>query len=238
MLWQLILLPYLAESAVSRDFWFVRDFQERKVVVYPHKETIIQENEAITEAIKKVEGLVVGIESQNSGVVLRGSGLVLTSDGLVITLAELVPKNSNISAWVNHERVDAEVLKTDFVENLALLQLKKDGLSTAGFNGNVEKGEKVFLIGADFTDIAPASPSQGGPASPLPHQGGVAKIVNQGIVKRSDGDFIYTNITEKSALMGSVLFDIQGKVLGLNKIGLDGEVMAIPASRLRPFANL
>jgi len=38
--------------------------------------------------------------------------------------------------------------------------------------------------------------------------------------------------------MGSVLFDVQGKVLGLNKIGLDGEVMAIPASRLRPFAGL
>ena len=228
MLWQLILLPYLAESTVSRDFWFVRDFQERKVVVYPYKETIIQENEAITKAIEKVEGLVVGIESQNGTTILHGSGLVLTSDGLVITLAELAPKNSNISVWVNEERVEAEILKNDFVENLALLRLKKDGLSTAGFNENVEKGEKVFLVGASFTDGAPASPSQGGPA----------KTVNQGIVKRDGNDFIYTNIIEKSALMGSVLFDVEGKVLGLNKIGLDGEVMAIPASRLRPFAGL
>ena len=212
MLWQLIILPYPAEGSRTRDLWFVKDFQERKVVVYPHKETVVRENEAVTEEIKRSEGLILKVESRNA----QGSGLILTSDGMAVTLADLVPKSSNFSVRVGGDYVEAEVLKRDLENNLALLRVKKEGLLTSGFNESVEKGERVFLLGFS----------------------GDAMVANEGIVRYSDPDLVYTNIVEKSTLMGSVLFDIEGKVVGLNRIGLDNEVIAAPASRIRAFAGL
>ena len=222
MLWQTVFLPYLSESPYCQDWWFVRDFKERKVILYPREEIIIQENEALTKAIEKTEGAVIGIQTKtNRGAVIEGSGLILTSDGLIVTLAELVPRGSSFSFWLDGEKINFEIVKRDLKENLAIVKLNKQGLQTCGFSNleKIKKGQRVFLIGAVF------------------QEDGAEKTVNQGIIKRFDSNFIKTNIIEGKSLKGSPLFDIEGNVLGLNTVGLDNEVITIPISKIQDFAS-
>ena len=83
-------------------------------------------------------------------------------------------------------------------------------------------GERVFLVGVIFENQKITS---------------LGRVVNEGIVKSFNQDFIKTNIFEKNILKGSPLFDIEGKVLGLNTIDLEGKVIAIPISKIKSFAG-
>ncbi len=218
MLWQTILIPYLAEQPSTSELWFVRNYRERQVNLYPHRETIIRENEAVTEAVRRVESSVVAVKTASSA----GSGLVYTTDGLVVTFSELIPASGEFSLWVDGEKLEATVEKRDKESGLALLKMEENGFSTTAFAPvhKLEKAERVFTIGNRFS-------SQGVPE----------RVVNEGTVREVQEDFIYVNMREKDYMQGSVLFDIEGQVIGLNRIGLEGEVLTVPVSTIEEFVN-
>ena len=206
-----ILWPYFIE----RPLFLQYRLSQSPVYVTEKKEITIQENTALTAAIEKVEKVVVGVKTQTG----TGSGLIVTSDGLMVTLAELVPPGSDFNFFVDNQKVHFQILKRDPKENLALVRLEKENLTTVGF-ADLEKlklGERVFLVGTIFVEEEPQ------------------EIVNEGIVKSFSQDFIKTNIFEKVILKGSPLFDIEGKVLGLNIIDSEGKVIAIPISKIKEF---
>lgn len=215
MLWQLILLPYLAERPETKDLWFVRNWRERKVVLYPKEETTVVENKALTEAVEKVgESL---LEVRNGGLT-RGSGLILTADGLAVTLAELLPPAESPSFYTSGEEVEGRVMKRDLDKNLALVKLERDNLTTAPFGeaGVVKRGERVFLLKSGKDGV----------------------IVKGGIISKKGEDFLYSDIEGQKNLRGSVLFNVEGEVLGINKVGLDQELLTIPVLRVKTFAGL
>jgi len=235
-----ILWPYFVE----RPLFYQYRLEQSPVYLTERKEIYIQENVALKNAIERVEKVVIGVRAETkAGKILEGSGLILTADGLVITLAELVPRGSVFNFFVDGEQVSFQILKRDLKENLALIKLEKTNLPTVGF-ANLEKlklGERVFLVGVIFKNQKITLPGF---------------VVNEGIVTSFDqnsfaepsahltprpalqGSAIETNIFEKSTLAGSPLFDIEGKVLGLNTIDKDGKVITIPISRIRTFAGL
>ena len=208
-----ILWPYFIE----RPLFLQYRLSQSPVYVTEKKEITIQENTALTAAIEKVEKVVVGVKTQTG----TGSGLIVTSDGLMVTLAELVPPGSDFNFFVDNQKVHFQILKRDLKENLALVRLEKENLATVGF-ADLEKlklGERVFLVGTIFVKEKPQ------------------EIVNEGIIKSFSQDFIKTNIFEKDILKGSPLFDIEGKVLGLNTIDSEGKVIAIPISKIKEFVG-
>ncbi len=213
-----ILWPYFVE----RPLFYQYQLEKNPIYLTERKETIIQENVAIINAIDKVEKVVIGVKTKTkTGKILEGSGLILTSDGLVVTLANLVPQGSTFSFFIDGELTPAQILKRDLKENLALVKIEKTNLPTVGFS-NFEKlklGERVFLVG-----VIP--PPNGG------------WTVNEGIVKSFDEDSIETNIFEKNILAGSPLFDIEGNVLGLNMIDSEGKVITTPISKIKSFTGL
>lgn len=213
-----ILWPFFVE----RPLFYQYRLEKNPIYLTETKEITIQENVAMTDAIEKVERVVIGVKTKTkAGKNLEGSGLILTSDGLAVTLAELVPQGSTFSFFVDGELTAAQILKRDLKENLALIKIEKTNLSTVGFF-NFEKlklGERVFLIG-----VIP--PPNGG------------WTVNEGIVKNFNADSVETNIFEKSAISGSPLFDIEGNVLGLNKINSAGEIISIPITKIKSFSGL
>lgn len=220
MFWQIILLPYLGSVSIFQDIPFFQDYAQRQIVLNPVQKIYIQENKALVKAIERAEKAVVGVKSQtNTGLILQGSGLILTSDGLMVTLADLLPRGANYSFWVNNEKVGYEILKRDFANNLALVKLEKTDLSIVGFaeTETFKKGQPVFLIGTAFLGEKEV------------------KMVNQGLVRYLDSNFIRTNISD--SLKGSILFDFETNVLGINNIGLDGEVITIPVSKIQEFAE-
>ena len=217
-----IFWPYFVE----RPLFYQYRLEKSPVYVTERKETIIQENTAITEAIEKVEKNVIGVKTQTKeGGILEGSGLIVTADGLLVTLAELVPQGSSFSFFVDEKQTSFQILKRDLKENLALVKIEAVNLPTVSF-ANLEKlklGERVFLVGL----IPPSIKS-----------GKTSKTVNEGIIKSFDEDFIRTNIIEKNTISGSPLFNIQAEALGLNTIDSEGKVIAIPISKIKTFIGM
>jgi S1-C subfamily serine protease len=183
------------------------------------REITIKENDAIVDAIEKVSRSVIGVKSLTS----QGSGVIISSDGLAITLAEFIPTGSSFSFHINGKSIPYEIKKRDLAKNLVLVKVEGNGLPTLEFSddGSLRPGERVFLVGSLFDS-----------------RGAITKSVNEGIIKRVEGGKIITNIEEEALLNGSILFDIKGRVLGINSVTSDGKVVSIPISTIREFAGL
>jgi S1-C subfamily serine protease len=214
-----IFWPYFIE----RPLFYQYGLEKSPTYITETKEIIIQENIALKDALEKVKKTVAGVRTQTkTGKVLEGSGFIVTSDGLMVTLAELVPQGSDFAFFIDNESVSFQILKRDLKENLALIKISDSVLTTASFARleKLEMGERVFLIGVTFENKIPS------------------KLVNEGIVKSFDENFIQTNILESSLFAGSPLFNIEGEVLGINTIDSKGRVIAIPISKIREFIGL
>ena len=212
-----ILWPYFVE----RPLFYQYRLEQSPIYLTERKEIIIQENTALKNAVEKVEKVVVGVRTETpGGEYIEGSGLVLTSDGLVVTLAELVPQGSDFSFFIGGEKVHFQILTRK--EGFSLIKIGKDNLPTVSFASpeKLKLGERVFLIGVIFDE-----------------KNNPQEIVNEGIVKFFDKNFIKTNIFEKQTLTGSPLFDIEGNLLGINTIDKEGKVIAIPISKIRQSLN-
>lgn len=209
-----ILWPYFIE----RPLFYEYRLEKNPIYVTEIREITIRENDALKNSIEKVERAVVGIKSETkTGKVFEGSGLIVTSDGLVITLTELVPSGAQVDLFLNGRKVVSKILKQN--DDLALLKIEETDLATVGFFdfGKINLGERIFLVGIVFEKNIPR------------------KSVNEGIITSFDQDFIQTNIFEDENLQGSSLFDIEGQLVGLNKIKKNGKVFAISIKRIREF---
>ncbi len=208
---QQILWPYLIE----RPLFYQYNLEQKPVYITEKKQTIIQENTALTDAIGKVAGTVIGVKTQTKdGEILVGGGLIVTADGLIVTLADLVPQGSaSFSFFIGGVPANFQILKRDLKTNLALIKVEKTNLPSITF-ADVTKtvlGERVFLVGA---------------------------AVDEGIVSSFNADLIQTNISGDKSLAGSILFNIQGEALGINTINDNGKIIAIPVDVIKTFIGM
>jgi len=212
-----ILWPYFIE----RPLFYKYRLEQNPVYVIEKKEVIIQENIALIEAINKVKNSIVAIKTEpKKGKTIFGSGIIVTSDGLMVTLAELVPFGSNFNFYIANKKVHFQILKRGLKENLALIKIKTDeNLSTCAFADfeKIKLGKRVILIGTIFDNNEPKL------------------MVNEGIIKYFDKNYIHTNIFEKNTLSGSSLFDIEGNLLGLNEIDKEGKIISISIEKIKEF---
>ncbi len=222
-----IFWPYFVERPLFLEY----NLEQNPIYITETKKITIQENIALQNAIEKVENSVIGIRTKTKkGKDIQGSGLIVASDGLIVTLAEIAPEDSSLSIWLKgskQEISDAKVLKRDIKNNLAFIKIEKAHLKTVDFADfeKIKLGQRVFLVGIIFQQ-------EKGKKSPITT---VTNIVNQGIIKYFNQDLIYTNIFEKTTLAGSPLFDIEGRVLGINLIDKQGKIQTIPCSKIREF---
>jgi serine protease Do len=214
-----IFWPYFVERPLFSEY----RLEQNPVYVTDVKEITVQENTALKDAVGKVEKVVVGVKTETvEGEILEGSGLIVTSDGLIVTLAELVPQGSGFTFFVEGKKASYQILKRDLEENLALIKLEKENLPTVSFAdlGKLKPGERVFLIGQILIEVSPQS------------------VVNEGIVKNFDEDYLYTNISESRLMAGSPLFNIKGEALGLNTIDAEGKIATIPINIIKTFIGM
>ena len=214
-----ILLPYFVQQHLFSEYQIV----QTPLSAGRQNKVTITENIALQESVEKVKKTVVGVLTKTkSGKILTGSGLVVTSDGLMITLSELIPRGEEFVFFIDGKTPGYQVLKRDPKNNLALVKLEEGNFQTCGFAdfNKLKLGERVFLVGVIFEKTKPI------------------KVVNEGIVKFFNQDYIRTNIFEKYTLAGSPLFNIKGELLGLNLIDSEGKVLSIPIVKIRHFLGL
>lgn len=183
-------------------------------LVNKEERVYIEENTALTSAIKNVKDSVVNLKTEYNKKEIQGFGLVLTADGLIITLAENVPQGSKVNITINGgSSISYQVLKRDLNENLALIKLDKNNLQAKGFFdlSKLEIGTRVFIL---------------------------SNSVNEGIVKTFDENLIKTNIIETEKINGAPVFDIKGEVLGIGYKDVNNLVNVIPISKIKYFSGL
>jgi serine protease Do len=213
-----VLWPYFVERPLFERY----GLSQAPIYVTERKEVIIQENNALENAIEKVQNTVIGLRSKTQeGKIMEGSCLIVTSDGIIVTLAELIPQGSSPNFYVNKKAVAYQILKRDTKLNLALIKIEKNNLPTVGFAdlGKIKIGERVFMVGNIFASTTPEN------------------TVNEGIIQNFNKDLIGTSITQAEGGEGSVLFDIEGNVVGLNKVNENGKIITIPASLIKTFTG-
>jgi len=209
-----ILWPYFVERPLFLEY----RLEQSPVYVTETNQVFIQENTALQDAIERVNKVVVGLRTETkTGKILEGSGLIVTSDGLVVTLADFLPEGSQTTLFFDSKELAPQVLQIK--DDLALLKIKEENLPTIGFAdfGKTKLGQRVFLVGVIFEKLG--------------HQ----RVVNEGIIKYFDKDSIQTNISEREDLEGSVLFNIEGNILGLNTIDQEGKVRALSILKIKEF---
>ncbi|MEA3295986.1 MAG: trypsin-like peptidase domain-containing protein [Patescibacteria group bacterium] len=219
-----ILWPYFIE----RPLFLKYSLEQEPVYVTEKKEIFIQENIALTNAIEKTENSVVAISKKiNNKKSLVGSGLIITRDGLIVTLSEIIPKDICFNIFINNDKQEIQnckVLKRDNKNNLVLIKIEKNNLKTCGFFDfeKIKIGQRVFSIGA----IQKLDNDKKYVFTP---------IVNQGIISYFNKEFIYTDISQKNNINSSILFDIEGKAVGINFLNKQGETITIPSNKIREF---
>lgn len=211
-----IFWPYFVE----RPLFYQYRLEQAPIYVTETNEVVIQENVALQNAVEKVEKAVVGVRTKTkTGENILGSGLIVTSDGLIVTLAEVFPQGENSVLFVDSKTPPYQILKKDLKENLVLVKIEESNLPTVGFadSGSLRFGQRVFLVGT------------------ILENNGLQKIVNEGIIRTYNTKTIQTNILEDNNLLGSPLFNIEGKLVGLNAVDSQGKVSAIPINKIREF---
>lgn len=154
-----------------------------------------------------------------------GSGFILSSDGYIVTNYHVVESASQIQVTLGDERkFSARVVGTDAQTDLALIKVEATGLPVVEFGDSaaLQVGDWVIAIG-----------------NPL----GLTHSVTAGIISAKGrnifneenlayGEFLQTDAAINPGSSGGPLFDLQGKVVGVNSAVLSkgqGIGFAVPS---------
>jgi len=220
---QAFLLPYVASQPPFQEWQFVRDWADRTTRITEVREVVIRLDDAAERVASRAESIAVAVESRGAGLTIRGSGFIAASDGFILTQARAVPQGYEVRVYLQDaaEFAQAEVLKRDAQQDLAILKIDPRNLPTAGFANadSVRLGASVVMIAKSL------------------EAGELVTIVNQGTVRTKSESAIRTNVFDKNAIGGAPLFDLEGRIVGLSAFEPDGRLVAIPSSALRAFSG-
>ena len=180
------------------------------------------------ELMALVEVSVVRIETAEGS----GSGIIISSGGYVLTNNHVVQKNTTVKITLkNGDTFDAVVLTKDEYRDLALLALvgnRSDYPAAAlGSSASVKVGDEVVAIGY---------------ALGLKGQASLSKGVVSARRSIEDEDYIQTDAAINPGNSGGPLFNLQGKVIGVNSAkyvggGIENIGLAIPIDEVKTFIN-
>jgi serine protease Do len=138
-----------------------------------------------------------------------GSGFILSEDGYVVTNSHVVEDADEIFVrLVDRREFKAEVVGTDPRSDLALLKVDADDLPTVriGASRDLEVGEWVLAIGSPFGfDYSVTAGIVSAKGRSLPNDDGENYV-----------PFIQTDVAINPGNSGGPLFDLEGRVIGIN----------------------
>jgi len=218
-------LPYLATVSPFSKIEFIHRTGNGTTIINPTERITITENIAVEEAIEKIIPCLVSVQAyKNKELLSQGTGLIITSDGLVITAANLAPAGADsYLIFRNNHSLVAKISKVDLENNLALLEIEETNLPVVSFIdfNDLNLGECAILIGAEL------------------NKSELSYFVNLGIIRSINEEEIKINIVQESGLAnGSPLINVQGEVIGLNLVDVNGFIDVISVKIIKEFIGL
>ncbi len=139
-----------------------------------------------------------------------GSGVIIGSNGYIVTNNHVVANADEIEVTLyDNEVFNARVIGTDPSTDIALIQIKRDGLQPLplGNSDNVEIGEWVLAIGNPFNLNSTVT------AGIISAKGRNINIIND---KTAIEAFIQTDAAINPGNSGGALIDLNGELVGIN----------------------
>ena len=159
-----------------------------------------------------------------------GSGFIINKKGIVITNNHVIANAEDIVVKVENKDFKAKVIGSDPYADIAVLQIESDEEFTPVEFGDSDKarvGDWVIAIGNPF--------GLGGTVT-----SGIISARNRDINLTRYDDFIQTDASINQGNSGGPLFDLKGKVIGINtaiiapgQAGSIGIGFAIPQTQLQ-----
>ena len=156
-----------------------------------------------------------------------GSGFVIKKNGIVVTNNHVIANADDIIVRVNNKEYEAKVIGADPYADVAVLKIKSTEIFKPVHFGNSDKarvGDWVVAIGNPF--------GLGGTVT-----SGIISARNRDINLTRYDDFIQTDASINQGNSGGPLFNLEGKVIGINtaiiapgKTGSIGIGFAIPSN--------
>ncbi|MEZ5585426.1 MAG: trypsin-like peptidase domain-containing protein [Candidatus Competibacteraceae bacterium] len=135
-----------------------------------------------------------------------GSGFIISADGYVLTNAHVVADTEQVTVTLSDRReFPAKLIGADENTDLALLKVNASGLPTVklGDSDQLKVGQWVFAIGAPFGFQHSATQ-------------GVISALSRSLPDGTYVPFIQTDVAVNPGNSGGPLFDLDGKVIGIN----------------------
>lgn len=135
-----------------------------------------------------------------------GSGFIISADGYIVTNAHVVEDAKIVKVGLGDKReLEAEIVGQDKLSDIALLKVKADNLPVVqmGDSAALEVGQWVFAIGAPFG---------------LDHTAtqGIVSALSRSLPDGTYVPFIQTDVAVNPGNSGGPLFDLNGRVVGVN----------------------
>ena len=135
-----------------------------------------------------------------------GSGFVISRDGFIITNYHVVKDADEIIIRLNDRReLAAEVIGTDVQTDIALLKVEAKDLPTVDFGSSkdLKPGQWVVAIGSPFGFEYSVT-------------AGIVSALHRSLPSENYVPFIQTDVAVNPGNSGGPLFNLDGKVIGIN----------------------
>ncbi len=161
-------------------------------------------NEALDEFLKRF--FDYGQEEDENGNGSLGSGFIVSEDGYVVTNHHVVDGADEIIVNMSDRReLPAKIIGTDKRSDLALLKINAENLPavTLGSSDLLEVGEWVIAIGSPFGFDHSVT-------------AGIVSAKERNLPSESYIPFIQSDVAINPGNSGGPLFNLEGKVIGIN----------------------
>lgn len=252
----LTLIPTIAISlivgtggALVFEKYFKDDFiaagwidQDDGVIVREVQPVTVTENDAVVDAVKKVNPAVVSIISEQTSVnvfnqslenVASGSGFIVTADGIIATNKHVVEGAKSVKVLTQAgKEYEAKILDIDPLNDFAVLKIDANDLPVVdlGYSDQVKVGERVIAIGNALGAYDHTVTT------------GIVSGTNRNIVAGGNGasdrleGLLQVDAAINQGNSGGPLTNIGGQVIGINTaVDRQGEGIgfAIPVNDIR-----
>lgn len=156
----------------------------------------------VESVAKKVMPATVALLAEQTG--SSGSGVITTADGLILTAAHVVQGVDELEVvFPNGEQVRGKVLGANYSKDIGMVQIQGKGPWPFA-----ERGESRPLAAGDW--VIAMGHSAGFDAARTP------PVRFGRVVSKGPGNFLTTDCTLIGGDSGGPLFDLDGKVVGIN----------------------
>lgn len=210
-------LPWLTSFAPFNKVAWLYNVNDATTIINKTEKVYISEDTAYQEAINKIGNAVVAVRVERAGRrPIENSGFILTSDGMIVTANFSLAKGAKILVWRDSQEYEAQLVKQDKMNNLALIKIAANNLPVADFSNkdNLRLGERVVLVGAAKRGET------------------LAEFTNVGIIKTLVPDLSFS-FNESSLADGAALGNIEGKVVGLVLVDKQGSVKVVGEEKIK-----